>query len=234
METVKRYKTAKGTEIILVQGGRSNVFLVTDGNIYILVDSGPAFMRSRLIRNIEKLGITRIDYLVLTHAHFDHAANAAVIKTRFGARVIIHDCEADLLSLGDNPVIKGTNPFTKMLVRLLEKPLKEKLKYDPCKADILVKEKMSLGDSDIKADILPVPGHTPGSMSLIVDDELALVGDAVFGVFPNSVMPTFGGDKKEIVKSWERLLDTGCSWFFPSHGTPVNRALLEGKFIQME
>jgi hydroxyacylglutathione hydrolase len=77
------------------------------------------------------------------------------------------------------------------------------------------------------ATILHTPGHTPGSMSLIVDGEIALVGDCMFGVFKGSAFPPFALDTRQMIESWGKLLDTGCRLFLPSHGTSDSRELVE-------
>jgi glyoxylase-like metal-dependent hydrolase (beta-lactamase superfamily II) len=47
--------------------------------------------------------------------------------------------------------------------------------------------------------------------------EIAIVGDAMFGVFRGSVLPPFGDDIGQMIQSWGSLLDTGCSVFLPAH-----------------
>lgn len=71
------------------------------------------------------------------------------------------------------------------------------------------------------------PGHSIGSMSIIVDNEVAIVGDSMFGVFKWSVFPPFAEDCKQMIQSWGKLLETNCSIFIPSHGTENNRLLVQ-------
>lgn len=77
---MKRWKTNSGYEIIQILSGRSNVFLLTNGEKNILIDTSVSRLWNRLQLKIDKLGINTIDYLILTHTHFDHAANANQIK----------------------------------------------------------------------------------------------------------------------------------------------------------
>ncbi len=108
---MKTWTTDNGQTVTLVLGGRSNVFLVSAGGRNLLVDTGPAFLWRPLSRRLERLGIQRLDGLALTHAHFDHAGNAARIRGMFACPVYVHRSEAGLLEAGRNPVIRGTNPF---------------------------------------------------------------------------------------------------------------------------
>jgi glyoxylase-like metal-dependent hydrolase (beta-lactamase superfamily II) len=224
------WTTKKGSQITRVLAGRSNVFLVKSNDFNILVDTGPEFNRGKLFKSLEKLKADHIDYLVLTHAHFDHAANAAVVKEKFGAKVIIHRLEGDYLSKGKNQVIKGTNPFTRAIVKMASGMLEKKLNFEPCFPDILVDERLNLDEPGLDAYLLHTPGHTPGSISLIIDNEVAIVGDAMFGIFKGSVFPPYAADPFQMVASWGKLLETGCQWFLPAHGTANSRALVESEW----
>jgi glyoxylase-like metal-dependent hydrolase (beta-lactamase superfamily II) len=56
-----------------------------------LVDVGPGSTADQLLRALEDLGIARLDYLLLTHIHLDHAGAAGAISRRFPeARVVCH------------------------------------------------------------------------------------------------------------------------------------------------
>jgi hydroxyacylglutathione hydrolase len=73
--------------------------------------------------------------LILTHSHFDHAANAAKIKEKYKAQVLIHQCEAKYLVSGDNILPSGTNLITKFLVRVFAKQFISFARYQPCNFD---------------------------------------------------------------------------------------------------
>jgi hydroxyacylglutathione hydrolase len=91
----------------------------------------------------------------------------------------------------------------------------------------LVDDRFDLNEFGFNAYLMHNPGHTGGSMSLIVDDEIAIVGDAMFGVFKWSVFPPFAEDSAQMIKSWGKLLATNCSLFLPSHGSANIRMLVE-------
>ena len=112
---MKTWKTRSGHDIIQLLSGRSNVFLLTNGKNNILIDTGPKIMWKILDSRLRKSGINHIDYLILTHTHFDHAANAYQINEKYNALVIVHQFEASYLISGDNIIPKGTNYFTRGL-----------------------------------------------------------------------------------------------------------------------
>lgn len=224
---MKRWKTKSGYEIIRILSGRSNVFLLTNGAKNILIDTSVSHLWNRLQRKLEKSGIKTIDYLILTHAHFDHAANANKIRKKYNALVIIQKEEAGYLSNGDNIMPKGTTLFTRPIVNISGKRLFSIFKYEPCKYDLLVDSCLDLKNLGFAGYLMHTPGHTIGSMSLIVDNEVAMVGDCMFGVFKWSVFPPYAENPEQLIQSWGKLLETNCSLFLPSHGSENSRSLVQ-------
>ncbi len=223
---MKTLKIVSGYRVVRVLSGRSKVFLVENPKLKILVDSGPSWNWRKLKRTLYRLGIDQLDFLVLTHAHYDHAGNAFRVKETFNAKVIMHHAEAHILQTGISVIPNGTNWLTRFIVNSLGKRFAPQTNYTCCKPDILVDEFFYFGEYGLNAMLLHTPGHTAGSISLIVDDEIALVGDAMFGVFPWSVFPPYADNVPEMIKSWGKLLDTNCQLFFPAHGTEKGRGLV--------
>ena len=208
--------------------GKSNVFLLTNGYKNILVDTSVSRSWNRLQKQLHKLNVEYVDWLILTHAHIDHAANANRIRTKFKTSVIIHKNEAEYLIKGDNIIPKGTTFITRPMVNILGKFISPSLlKYEPCEPDLIVDSDYDLKEMGFNAYLTHTLGHTIGSMSLIVDDEIAIVGDAMFGVFKWSVFPPYAEDKDMMIKSWGKLLETKCSEFLPSHGSVNSRLLVQ-------
>ena len=94
-----------------------------------------------------KLGLdpNRIKYVVISHAHGDHDQGAAVLQTRYGAKVVMG--AADWVSTLQRPATAAGGVPTK---------------------DIAVGPEgymLTLGDTTIQ--IIATPGHTPGTLSYI-------------------------------------------------------------------
>ena len=223
---MKTWTTKNDYSICQVLSGRVNSFIFSNGNKNILVDTGRYNKKDELFSALNRLNISKIDLLILTHTHFDHAENAADVKNKFGSTVLAHNSEAEFLALGDSPLPKGSIWPTKFVMGAFTKSLQPHYKYKPVNADVLVEDKYDLSNWGFNAYILPTPGHTPGSLSIIIDNEIALVGDAMVGMFRGSVFSPFADDIPEMVKSWKTLLDTNVSLFIPAHGTANNRDLL--------
>lgn len=227
---MKVWKTKSGYTITRVLFGRSNVFLLSDGEKNILVDTCSDKYWKALDQRLTQLNVFRIDFLILTHSHFDHAGNAQKIREKYHAKVIIHRNEGPYLICGAIIVPNGTIIITKAIVRAFGKRAAKLFTCEPCTADILTDGNFDLRQFGIHASILYTPGHSSGSISVIVDDELALVGDAMFGIFPGSIFPPFGDNIEEMVASWGKLLETNCFVFLPAHGTGNSRHLVQREY----
>lgn len=227
---MKIYKPSERTSIIRILSGRSNVFLLTSGNRKLIVDTGISLMWPLLVHRLNKLGIKSIDYLVLTHTHNDHAANAARLREKYNLRVMVHSSEAGYLNSGQNILPAGTNPATRFIIKFLGKVYLKYFKYPPCPHDYIINDFYDLKGFGFNACVIHTPGHTVGSVSVIVEDKIAIVGDTMFGISKKSVFPPYANDTVNMIRSWDKLLQTGCSIFIPSHGTADSRELVEASF----
>lgn len=62
--------------------GDSSLFILPDGKT-ILIDAGPEGAGKKLVRDLKKLGIKRIDLLVATHPHSDHIGGMTRVLSNF-------------------------------------------------------------------------------------------------------------------------------------------------------
>ena len=212
----RSWTTQKGGSVTLTVSGRNNVYLIESGAVVMLVDAGMSYMYDNLLSKINRSGV-KPDIIALTHAHYDHAENTRRLKEHFSAKVLIHAKEAAHLAAGVNPEdapIAGT--FTI-----------EGENYPPVEADIVVNESQKFGDG---ITLMHTPGHTPGSISVIVDGEIAVVGDAMFSVHPGQAMVPYVMERNTLLKSWKKLFGTNCRLFLPVHGRPITRETAEEEY----
>ncbi|MBS3816479.1 MAG: hypothetical protein KGY76_02825 [Candidatus Thermoplasmatota archaeon] len=87
-----------------------------------------------------------------------------------------------------------------------------------------------LSELGIEGEILHTPGHTPGSISIVLNTSEAVVGDLVMGgtLSPSKpVRPIFAYDLEEVEKSLKKLLihDVEIRRFYaaPAARSPVKR-----------
>ena len=227
---MKTWITPGGHRIIRILSGRSNVFLLTNEEKNILIDTSPKSKWKKLKKRLKQLNVNLIDYLILTHTHYDHAENSKSIIEKYNAQIIVHQNEASFLSSGENILPKGTNLITRLIIRLFAKRFLAIVNYEPCHYDYLVDSIFDLRNAGFNAYIIHTPGHTLGSMSIIIDDNVAIVGDTMFGIFKWSVFPPYADNIIQMIESWGKLLKTNCHVFIPAHGSANSRSLVQKEY----
>ncbi|MBU2650430.1 MAG: MBL fold metallo-hydrolase [Bacteroidetes bacterium] len=228
-DLIKSWKTTNGYLIYRVLSGRCNVYLIVADGKRILVDTSTSKDYSTLQEQLLSSCFPGkgLDFLILTHTHYDHCQNAQRLKQDTGCRIYVSEAARQSVANGYTRLPSGTTWLTKFWIMLGRLIGKSRFGYNP-----FVPEKYLTGNYDFKEEglkirIITTPGHSADSVSILVDGEIALVGDAMFWIFRKSIYPPFADDITEMVKSWGLLLQTTCKWFLPGHGRPVARELLE-------
>lgn len=216
--------------------GLCNAYLIEGSRGAVLVDAGPKHCEKFLFRYLARQGMapTDIKLVVVTHAHFDHVGGLQTITEVCGCPVAIHPVEGDLVRCGRVVFPPGINWFGKTASslgrafggrafggRLFQFPA-----ADP---DILVSEEMSLEDFGVSGKIVPTPGHTPGSLSVLLPDGAGFVGDSAANYLPGRlgpILPPFADDVGQLLESWNRILLGGARLICPGHGRPFHAELL--------
>jgi hydroxyacylglutathione hydrolase len=231
---MKKWTCSDGQVVSRILSGRSNSFLVQNNEHHLLVDTARTNKWRQLSKTLDALIIKggTLDMLVLTHTHFDHAENAAAIKTKYDSNIAVHRSEADYVEKGDSPLPQGTRLLTKLVIKLFAKALQPHFRYEPAEVDILVDERFDLQELGFNGYLIHTPGHSKGSLSLILDDEIAMVGDMLFSRIPGALFPVYADDPALLIKSWKLLLQTECRIFLPAHGGTVSRELLQKEYAK--
>lgn len=231
---MKNWITKNEYKISQVLSGRSNAYLIKKDKDTILVDTGKSASYARLSKNIEALNesIDSFSFLILTHTHFDHCQSSKKIKERSNCQIIVSQIAASWIANGYSQLPNGTFPTTKLIAKLGRLIGKRKFSYQPFIPDTFVNGAYELEINETKLKIIETAGHSADSVSILVDNEIAIVGDAMFGVFSNSVFPPYSDDIHKMIESWGKLLNTNCQIFLPGHGKEITRNLLEKEYIK--
>jgi hydroxyacylglutathione hydrolase len=216
-------------QIVRIRMGTSNAYLVAHKGHAILIDAGMKKKEKKIIVALQRINISPADVqlIILTHAHYDHCGSLKALKDITKAKIIVHKAEAECLKEGYCDLPKGTMWFSKALAAIGRTLAKKMGEYDAVDPDITISERFGLHEYGINGYILPTPGHTAGSISVIIDEKHAIVGDTLFHIVKHSVFPPYADDQKALLSSWEKLLALGCEYFYPGHGKPFTRAKFE-------
>ena len=215
-------------DILLIRAGMSNIYLIPNKDRSILVDTGRRNHASEILNNIKKFGLKPSDIalIILSHSHFDHSGNLKELKKLTGSKIMVHEKEAKNLKSGYTIIPKGTVNFTKGISWFGRNVFRFIGKYPAVTPDIIINDHFDLSEWNIEGYVFPTPGHTEGSVSVIVGKN-AIVGDNLINVVYDRIFPVFANDVPELLRSWQKLLDTGCINFYPGHGRMIKRQSLE-------
>lgn len=166
-----------------------------------IVDPGADY--DKIEAEIDKLGLTP-KFVILTHAHGDHIGALEEVIKNYKTLVFIHEKEADMLRNASQNL--STVIFRKEISVEPNRLLNE--------GDII-----KLGNMDL--EIIHTPGHTPGGISIKVDNIL-LTGDTLFnGSIGRTDFP--GGSYDEIIDSIKSKLFkyNDETLVYPGHNSPT-------------
>jgi hydroxyacylglutathione hydrolase len=212
------------TDIFHIKLGINSCYLLV-GKEIIMIDGGVPGKIELFKKKLANLEIEpkEVKLIVLTHSHFDHAGSAREIKELTGALIAIHKSESTYLENGGMLVPKGVTVNGKITQPILF-PIFRKIKFPRFKPDILISdEPWPLSQYGIDGQIMHTPGHTIGSLSVILGSGEAFVGCMAHNGFPFRLspgLPIYAQDIDKIKENWKILLDRGVKMVYPGHGNP--------------
>jgi hydroxyacylglutathione hydrolase len=182
----------------------------------VVVDPGDNI--PEILSRLQKHGLT-LRQIVITHAHIDHVGGAALLKKATGAPVFLNQQDLGLLRAME------------IQAGWLGVPTPEVTSPDTSADDGL-----TVGLATLPAEVIHTPGHTPGSICLLLPQQhLLLAGDTLFaGSIGRTDLP--GGDGRQILRSLrDRLMvlpDT--TRVLPGHGpdTTIGEEKQSNPFLQ--
>jgi len=193
------------------------------GEKTIIIDGGMAGQAKKFAKAIEKLSIKPEDIvlIVLTHGHWDHVGSAKDIKDLTGARIALHQEEKDWLEKSLTPLPPAVTAWGKIVFKIM-KMCESSLKFPAAKVDIVLgNQEMSLTEYGIPGKIIYTPGHSKGSVSVLLETGEAFVGDLAMSGPPlrlSPKLPIFADDLKQVRESLKMLIDAGAKTIYPAHG----------------
>lgn len=214
--------------------GASQSYLIQDKGA-IMIDVGAPKKIKNFIKGIEQAGIkpNDIKLIIPTHGHWDHIGSAKDIKEITGARIAMHHREKEWLEKAQKHVPPAVTLWGHIISKTLGflLPL---IHFPAAKVDIILEdEDFSLTEFGISGKIIYTPGHSPGSVGVLLETGDAFVGDLAMNSFPLRLspgLPIFADDIQEVKDSLKLLLDKGATKIYPAHGKSFSAELIR-KFL---
>jgi hydroxyacylglutathione hydrolase len=186
----------------------------------ILVDCGNSGSEAKILAKFKELGLEpgMLKLLILTHEHFDHAGSARSLKELTGCSIMIHRSAAQRLRQGLSPIPPGTRWKAKLLVSAGRIFARKLMRYPGVEPDLLADELFDLKSFGFPGRVIHAPGHTVGSMVVLMKDGELVAGDTLFGLVNKQHFPPFAEDLPALLSSWRMIRDLRVKTIYPAHG----------------
>ena len=167
---------------------QTNTYIIHEENSKSCCVIDPGYQANTILEKLDSLGLT-LDAILLTHGHFDHVGAVKDLAADTDCRVFLCADDALLPPMFTAGKLYYTDTYT---------------------------EGSILNIAGLYIHVLHTPGHTPGSVCLLVDDVI-FSGDTLFE--GSCGRTDIGGDWATIQKSLKRLAAMEADFtVYPGHG----------------
>jgi glyoxylase-like metal-dependent hydrolase (beta-lactamase superfamily II) len=199
-----------------------NCYLIKTDTGNLLIDTGYSTKRDKLLVGLNKVGCKpgNLKAIVITHGHGDHIGNCAYLRKMFGAKIIMHGGDSEIVEHEDTSIHgigKIILGITSFLVRIGE--------IEHFIPDLYIEDGYDLSGEGINAKVIHIPGHSKGSIGILTSNGELFCGDIVM----NMGKPRrhfIAVDSIAYNESMEKIRKNKITMIYPGHGKPFPMELL--------
>ena len=198
-----------------VHGGEC--FLFVNGDVTILIDSGFGFSSEKLYKNIRQvLGQRSLDYILLTHSHFDHCLGSGylaqmypdlkIICSSYAGKILAKESARTVMHRLDMAAAEADNESYTDFTHLLH-------------ADIYVEDGDLLDLNGTLIRAVSLPGHTKCSTGFYFEKDKIFHGCETMGILcsDRTVMPSFLVGYNMTCESIKKAAAYDMNYYFIPH-----------------
>jgi hydroxyacylglutathione hydrolase len=192
-----------------------HVYLLDGGEELALVDAGAGATIEPIVENMRRDGLSpeQIKYVLLTHAHADHAGAAIQWHDRFGCQVLASQEASNYVQSGDEERIslraaRQAGVYPKDYV------------FHACPVEGILREGDTVKIGELSLAVLETPGHCSGLLSFLVKVDahsLLFSGDSVFHDGKVLVTNLWDCNLQDYARSIEKLAQQLATALLPGH-----------------
>ena len=178
-------------------------------NCYLLMANGraavvdPSANAQTIVDALGEKGAT-LDFILLTHGHFDHIVSVDSLRDMTGAPLYIHEQDAEMLTDARK------NAFFTFF--------RSHRTYRPAEKTLTNGDVLTLGGESIR--VIATPGHSKGSVCYLCDDRFLITGDTLFAEGYGRY-DLFGGNPKTLFETLDGMRKLPPQLpIYPGHGEP--------------
>ena len=182
-------KNVSTPQIERIACGSVNCYIISQGGRAVLIDTAAKKYRELLL---EKCRAKNVGLILITHGHYDHCQKAARLARELNVPIAMHPADIPLLESIMSGPLEAKSLFGKSMVfviRLGSSPVPGKAvalfqdsSIEPVEPDIELCDGFSLMEYGVDARVIALPGHTMGSVGVLVGDNDLVVGDALMNI----------------------------------------------------
>lgn len=195
-----------------------SAFLLDDGKTAILYDTGFGFTGFEVAKNIKKiLGDRPLDYIFLTHSHYDHALGSAYILRHYpDAKVVAGAYAKDIFG----------RDGAKRTMKELDSKYAAKCGVtdyeflgDELRVDIPVNDGDIIRAGDMSYEVLYLPGHTRCCVGYYCREKGLLLSNETLGVYDGeeTIVPSYLVSYADSIASIERVEKLDIKYILAPH-----------------
>lgn len=195
-----------------------SAFLLDDGKTAVLYDTGFGFTGFEVARNIRKvLGDRALDYIFLTHSHYDHALGSAYILRHYpDAKVVAGTYAVDIFR----------RDGAKRIMKELDSKYAAKCGVtdyeflgDELRVDIPVNDGDVITAGDMQFEVLYLPGHTRCCVGYFCKEKRLLLSNETLGVYDGgkTIVPSYLVSYVDSITSIERVEKLDIRYILAPH-----------------
>jgi hydroxyacylglutathione hydrolase len=205
--------------VSLAPFGFLNAYLV-QADRTVVVDAGYPRMAGGILAALEHQHVAPRDVslILLTHGHLDHLGGVTRLREALDAPVALHRADAEIARSGHDRPLHGTDLFGRVFARFAPRTA------PPFEPDVVHDGELDLAPYGVPGRTVHTPGHTPGSVSVVLDDAVIcgdlLAGRALRGHSPR--LPYFADDLEALDASVRTLLGAAHGRWHVGHRGPLD------------
>jgi hydroxyacylglutathione hydrolase len=216
------------TKLVPIITPAVNAFLLIGERVVVVDTLGPGGAK-RVLGTLEKLGKTPKDVslIVLTHGHTDQTGSAEELRERTKAPIALHWADLEMVQAGYEPTFNPTGSIARLLSRVVRRP------STVLTTDVMLEGSVNLDHYGVDAQIIETPGHTSGSVSVLVDGGQAVIADLLRGDFfreGRPDYPLFADSLSRLHSSVRSILRLPLHELHTSFGKPFTRENVQRRF----
>jgi len=204
-----------------------NVYLVFDGDEWILIDIGYEESVEEIVELVRELDfpLSKCKTLVATHADVDHGQGLALAKQMLKTSVSAHPKAAKLLAAGDK-----LRTFAEIEAQNIH------LEMPAVESEHIIDEGAVIEVGKLRIEVWSTPGHADSQLAFRMG-ELLFSGDNIYrDGCVGAIDAHHGSDIPAFIRSLQRIRNSDVNWLLPSHG-PVFRkdtAMLDATIARLQ